>query len=172
LFVYCAKCKKKYLEQNENVDQKTFSFVLGIFHISLYNKPMEKLRLKNSNFIESFWCAFKGVLFGMKERNMHTHLFFFVCAAMFGFFLKIPAAEWMIVFLVSGVVFALELVNTAIEEVCNRLRDDLGLDYFATQKARDVAAGAVLVASWAAVACGLVIFVPKLWNFIGSYLSF
>lgn len=61
-------------------------------------------------------------------------------------------------------VIAFEIVNSAIENVV-----DLASDYhfyMLAKKAKDMAAGAVLVISIYAVISGLIIFLPKIWHLI------
>ncbi len=128
----------------------------------------KKRNLKNGSFWKSFKCALRGIFSCDKERNLKIHLIFFMLVLFFGVFFSISVFEWLIIFAVSGLVMALELVNTSIEEVCDRLRDDLGMSYEATAKARDVAAGAVLIAAFFAACCGLVIFVPRGVGFLVS----
>ena len=52
--------------------------------------------------------------------------------------------EWADYFGLITLVLTAELINTAIEEVCDVLRDRLGVKFEETEKARDIAAGAVL----------------------------
>ena len=61
-------------------------------------------------------------------------------------------------------VVSFEIVNSAIENVV-----DLASDYhfsMLAKNAKDMAAGAVLVISGFAVITGLIIFVPKIWDWI------
>jgi len=71
--------------------------------------------------------------------------------------------EWILLLLMIGLVMSAELINTAIEEVCNCMRDELGLKYKSSQRARDLAAGAVLVLAMLAALIGGIIFFPRLW---------
>ena len=125
---------------------------------------------KNGSFRKSLMCASTGFAFGMKERNTKVHLTSFILAIFLGAYFNITQYEWLTLFIVSAGVFSLELVNTAIEEVCDRLRDDLGLSYESTRKARDVAAGAVLAMSLLALLCGFVIFLPRIFLMVYKIL--
>ena len=57
-------------------------------------------------------------------------------------------------------MFITELFNTAIETLCNIVSPQFNIDI---KKTKDVSAGAVLVASFFAMAVGLIIFLPKLF---------
>lgn len=113
--------------------------------------------------IRSFKFAGKGIVSGFQERNMRVHGVAMACVLFLGVFFQITLAEWVFVTIMIGLVIAAELLNTAIEEICNLLRDDLGLKYKATERIRDVAAGAVLVQAIVAFLVGWVIFFPRMW---------
>jgi diacylglycerol kinase len=112
-------------------------------------------------FGRSFLFAARGIWWGTEERNMRFHLLVMVAAVAMGIWMELRIWEWLIVIICIGMVLSAELVNTAIEAVCNVLRDDLKVGYLATQKARDVAAGAVFVLTLTSVVVGLIIFIPK-----------
>jgi len=54
------------------------------------------------------------------------------------------------------------LMNSAIEDLANVVRDHDQMNYQATKDARDLAAGGVLVLAITSAIIGLLIFVPKL----------
>ena len=118
--------------------------------------------------VKSYGYALRGVVEGMKERNMKVHIFAAVVAVALSIFFKISTVEWLVVILVIFLMFTAETFNTAIESVCNENRDTLGASYEATAKARDVSAGAVLLMSIGAVIVGGIIFVPKIITFLSS----
>jgi diacylglycerol kinase len=78
--------------------------------------------------------------------------------------------EWLFILTMIGLVLAAEMLNTAVEEVCNSMRDELGLPYASSKRARDVAAGAVLVLAVVAALIGCVIFIPKIAVLFGLIL--
>lgn len=112
--------------------------------------------------LRSFIYASMGIVSGIGERNMKVHVFATMIVLPLAIFLQIQAWEWMIVLISIGVVWAFELMNTAVEELSNIVRDELKLDYKATKRARDVAAGAVLVNAIVATMIGIIIFLPKI----------
>ena len=76
-----------------------------------------------------------------------------------GWWLKLSPTEWLIVTLMCVVVLALEAVNTAIEAVvdlASPTRHPLAA------RAKDVAAGAVLIAAIGALIIATIIVVPRL----------
>jgi len=114
-----------------------------------------------ANLIKAFGHASNGLRRGLQERNIKIHLTLGVGALLLSIILKISTFEWLIVLFLIGVVISAELFNTAIEETCNALRDQLRLDHQATKLPRDLAAGAVMVIAVASALIGLIIFVPK-----------
>ncbi len=110
------------------------------------------------NLIKSFGYAFKGIFTAIKtERNMRIHItcmvymFFFLFA--FDFF-EITRTQTAILFIACGLVMGAELINTSLEAVV----DMQGDEYTHLGKvAKDCAAGAVLVFTIFAVACGIAI---------------
>ena len=118
---------------------------------------------KARSIAASFGYAFAGIFFCIRhERNMkiHTAMAVFVTAA--GLFFRISLWEWIVCFLLFGLIMALEMVNTAIESVVDLVTQDYAP---LAGRAKDVAAGAVLVASIFAAVNGCIIFLPKVFTF-------
>jgi diacylglycerol kinase len=80
-----------------------------------------------------------------------------------GFIFGISAQEWLWILLCIGLVIGLEMVNTAIETLANRLHPDRHPEI---KIVKDVAAGAVLWAAVVSVVIGLIIFLPKVLQLI------
>ena len=98
------------------------------------------------------WTAFFA-----KETHGQIQLVVAILVVAAGFYFSISNTEWMLLLLCMGLVLALEMVNTAIEKLADRLHPEhhpqIGL-------VKDVAAGAVLWASVISVVIGLLIFIP------------
>jgi diacylglycerol kinase len=67
--------------------------------------------------------------------------------------------EWALLFLTYAVMMGLELVNSAIESIADFLHPE---EHPAVKRVKDIAAGAVLVASIFSVAIAIVLFGPKI----------
>ncbi len=109
--------------------------------------------------LKSFQFAFNGlkVLF-KEEHNARIHMVAAVGVVSAGLYFSISETEWMVVLLCIGFVFAMELANSAIEALADFVTSD---NHLLIKKAKDLAAGAVLVASIIAFVIGLIIFLPK-----------
>ena len=75
-----------------------------------------------------------------------------------GFYFDIDRYEWMMQILAFGLVLGIESLNTAVEKIADfvhpEFHDRIGF-------IKDIAAGGVLFAAIAAIAIGLLIYVPK-----------
>jgi diacylglycerol kinase len=112
----------------------------------------------------SFVHAFNGLKRASRERNLRIHCVAAALVLSFGWFIGLAMWEWTLLCVAIGMVLTAEVINTAIEELANVVRDEHKLHYSATRHTRDMAAGAVLLASIAAAIIGLLVFVP---HFIG-----
>ena len=113
-----------------------------------------------NKFLKSFGYATKGLLLAMSGRNFKIQLISAIAAISLSTFLKISRIEFAIVFLTIGFVLATEMLNTAIEEICNKFHPETH-PHIAVIK--DVAAGAVLLSSIIALIVGIIIFVPRIF---------
>ncbi len=112
----------------------------------------------------SFAHAGRGIsLFLKTTHNAWMHVAILILAILLGWFFRITATEWALLILASGLVFTAEAFNTAIE-----IDIDLTSPEYHTyaRDAKDVAAGAVLIASTTAFLIGICIFYPHLQSFI------
>lgn len=114
--------------------------------------------------IRSFGYALKGVkaVFG-KEANMNIHLIMMALVVICGFLFSISVTEWMLCIICFGVVISLEMMNSAIENLVDLVSPEKNK---LAGRAKDIAAGAVLVAAISAAIVGLIIFVPKGWEML------
>lgn len=122
--------------------------------------------MENSNkfnlkkLFRSFGFAFTGMYELIKsEQNARIHLFVSICVVIAGFLFQISAIEWCIVALCIGLVFSIEALNTVLEKLVDHLFPQ---KHETARITKDIAAGAVLIATLMAVVCGLIIFLPKL----------
>jgi diacylglycerol kinase (ATP) len=75
-----------------------------------------------------------------------------------GFYFHIDRYEWMMQFIVFGMVLGIEGLNTAVEKVADFIHPEF---HEKIGFIKDIAAGAVLFAAAAVVAVLLLIYVPK-----------
>ncbi|WP_099352228.1 diacylglycerol kinase family protein [Fredinandcohnia onubensis] len=124
----------------------------------------DKQKNRWSRLIYSFSYALQGLREAFfSERNLQIHFFFSVIVIFCGFLFHITKVEWLIVLLLFGGMFSIEMLNTAIEKVVDLVTDEY---HPLAKKAKDIAAGAVLIYAIIAIIVGLIIFLPYLYNLI------
>ena len=121
----------------------------------------DKLKEKGiKRFTKSFKYAFEGLKYAFKyEQNIIVHTLATIVVVILGIVLNISAIEWLILFLIIGLVIATELINTSIEATIDLIIKE---KHPLAKVAKDTAAAAVMVFAIVAVLIGLIIFVPKI----------
>lgn len=108
--------------------------------------------------ILSFKYAFEGLISAFKEEpNLKFHFLAGILIIILGLVLQISKTDWITLIILIGFVIAVELTNTAVEVVVDGLTQD---QHPAAKVAKDISAGAVLVASVTAAVAGILIFLP------------
>lgn len=122
---------------------------------------MEKPASLNDHFsvlkrASSFKHAGRGVyVFVRNTHNAWVHLVVLAIAVALGMWLHISVVEWMVLVLAGGVVLVAEALNTAIEIAVDLVSPEY---HPLARDIKDVAAGAVLIASVTALINGFFIF--------------
>lgn len=117
-----------------------------------------------ASVLRSFGPALAGLVWALKtQRNLQVHGVATALVVCFGLWLHLAAWEWCVVLLAVGLVWAAELLNTAIEVLADRVSKEREEPI---RLVKDAAAAAVLVAAFAALGVGLVVFWPKLWRLL------
>jgi diacylglycerol kinase (ATP) len=112
----------------------------------------------------SFGHAFRGLAELLATQHnawIHAAATLTVCALAAA--LGISAVEWLAVVLAVSSVWAAEALNTAFEALCDAVvpeRSPL------VQRAKDVAAGGVLLSATGATLVGLIVFAPRLLELV------
>lgn len=109
--------------------------------------------------------AFKGIRLALKsERNIRVHFSVAVVAITSGIVLKFTPPEFCLLLIAIALVIIAEMVNSAIEFSLdaifhNRYSKLVGM-------AKDIAAGAVMVATFISIAIGILLFGSKIVSLI------
>src|SRR4030043_937930 len=112
------------------------------------------------SIIKSFQFAFDGFRTAFtKGRNFRIQIGILVLAIIAGFIFRVSFFEWLDIFLIAGLVLILELINTSLEAITDIVSPGL---HPKAKVAKDVAAAAVLIASFFSLVIGALIFLPKL----------
>ena len=118
----------------------------------------------------SFKYAWAGLSYAfVTQRNFRIHTVIGTLAISLGVFLHLSAVEISVICITSGLVLALELLNTAIESVVDLT---VKQTYHELAKiAKDCAAGAVLISAIAAVFVAGSLLIPPLLTLILSVVQ-
>lgn len=111
-------------------------------------------------YVKSFCHAINGIFYAIRyEHSMYIIILAIIVVTSAGFFFQISTIEWIFCILVMGLITAVELINSAIEAVCDLVTTEINP---LVKIAKDTAAGASLVLSIAAACIGIMIFLPKI----------
>lgn len=116
--------------------------------------------MKVRKLLDSINYAIDGIIHTLKtQRNMKIHFIAAFCVLFLSLFLKISKLEVLILFFTISLVIITEMINTSIEATIDLITDK----YHELAKiAKNVAAGAVLMASLNAIIVGYIIFFDRL----------
>ena len=110
---------------------------------------------------KSFTYAINGIrLFLETTHNSWVQIFLAVLAIILGIYFHIETTEWLFIVLAVGFVLTAEAFNTAFEFDMDLTSPKM---HPYAKYTKDVAAGAVLMASITAGIIGLIIFLPKIF---------
>lgn len=105
--------------------------------------------MKGQSFIKRLGFALRGLtLAARREKSLRTHLLAFAAVLAVLGVTHAPPLWWAILLLTAGFVLVTELLNSALETLIDYLHPEQHPEIGA---AKDIAAGAVLVASLIAV---------------------
>ncbi|MDP8259476.1 MAG: diacylglycerol kinase family protein [Candidatus Gygaella obscura] len=111
--------------------------------------------------LKSFVFAFSGLAHIFKNhRNARIILFIGILVLAAGVYLKLSTIEMTIIILVCGLVLIGEIFNTMLEDIVDLVTDS---KFHPIAKIiKDMAAAAVLLASFLSILVGILVFFPKL----------
>lgn len=118
------------------------------------------MKPSQQSLLKSFANAFAGMAyFFTNDRNGKIHLAITIAVVVASIALHISTIEWMIVLLCIALVIGLEMLNSALEKLCDLVEPN----YHPTIKViKDVSAAAVVLAAIISVVIGVIIFLPKI----------
>ncbi|CAN5616838.1 diacylglycerol kinase family protein [soil metagenome] len=110
--------------------------------------------------LRSFLYAGRGIKFCFQqELNFRIHVLAIVVVVCAGFYFSITTTEWIFVTGCCTIVVAMEMLNTALEKMCDLVTKDF---HPLIKCIKDVSAGAVLVCAAGSLLTGTIIFLPKI----------
>jgi diacylglycerol kinase (ATP) len=111
-----------------------------------------KAPLKPYRWLDSVNCAIEGIVWAAQtQKHMRWHCLCAVAVVMVALFFRITATEFMLLALAVTLVLFAELINTAVEVLVDLVSPEY---HPLAKRAKDVAAGGVLVTAIGAVVMG------------------
>ena len=112
--------------------------------------------------INKFRVAFKGLFYAFCDKSVKIQVVLGIIAIIAGFIFKLGFFEWLIIVICIGMVIGAEIVNTAIERLCDLIDEQHNprIGYI-----KDISAGAVLLICIMSVVVALMIFIHKIGGF-------
>lgn len=118
------------------------------------------------SLIDSFNYAVNGIISALKtERNMKIHYIIAILAVILSLFFDFSRLELLTLFFAIALVIVAELFNTAIEKVVDLVTHK---HHPLAKLAKDISAGAVLIAAINSIVVGYLLFFDRL----SSYTDF
>ncbi|PBQ34345.1 diacylglycerol kinase [Sphingobacteriaceae bacterium] len=108
------------------------------------------------NRINAFGYAFSGIYQAFRqETHLKIHAVIALLVIGLAAFFEVCNEHWILLLLAITLVIALEMLNSAVEKLCNIIKPELDprIKYI-----KDVSAGAVLIVCLFAVAAGIIVF--------------
>lgn len=123
---------------------------------------MEK-HYKSSGFGRSALQAWRGILYTWKTQgHLQFHVVAGTAALAVAWLVGLSRWEWALLIYAIGCVIFTEIINTAVEIVVDMVQPNF---HPLAGMAKDVAAGAVLVAAIQSVIIGGIIFFPPVYEY-------
>lgn len=95
------------------------------------------------------------------QHNARIHIAIMLAVVGLGLVLGLGNLEWALLALAIGLVWAAECANTALEWLCDLVSPEY---HPLVKKAKDVAAGGVLLAAISAAVAGLFVLLPHFFS--------
>lgn len=112
--------------------------------------------------IKKFWRSFNhainGIIFLLtSEQNARVHAVLTICVGILAYILDVSRLEAAILFIAVILVFAIEIINTAIEKTFDLLHPE---DHQIIKGVKDAMAGAVFISAIIALVVAILVFLP------------
>jgi len=126
-------------------------------------------KVNRSSMRASFGYAIEGLQYVLRtERNARIHLVAALLVVMVGLWLGLGVIEWALLVFSIVLVFSVEMLNTVVELIVDMVVEET---HPLAKHAKDVAAGAVLIAAGGSAILGLLVLGPPLWHRVTEIFS-
>lgn len=124
---------------------------------------------RQTSLLRSFNHAFQGLVYSARhQRNMRVHLVLAFAVLVASVFLNLSRLQLVVIFVAVAFVFITELINSAVEMVVDMITKEFDPR---AKAAKDMAAGAVLVATVNALVVAYLVLVDRVTHISLDLLS-
>ena len=122
-------------------------------------EEIEKRDVTPKGIMNSVRNSLNGIMCYAKEgKSIVIFLFGVVFEILMGFSYNINGLEWILIICILGIILAVELINTAIENTCDAISKDYNIFI---KNAKDCGSAATFVIFLVAIILNIIIFLPK-----------
>ena len=119
---------------------------------------------RNSSLLYAFRDALRGLVWAfVGERSLRIEVFVLAVVVALGLVVQLSLISWALIAAAAVAVLVVELINSSIEALADVVHPQ---QHDGIARAKDIAAGAVLLVSLAAALVGLVVLGPPLLNLV------
>lgn len=116
--------------------------------------------MRGRSIIESFNYAVSGIIIALKtEKNMRIHYLIALSVILLSLFFDFSRTEFLLLLFAISLVVVAEMINTALERVVDLITEEF---HPLARLVKDVAAGAVLIATINSIVVGYLLFFDRL----------
>ena len=144
-----------------NEEKKEKKSIFSFFHKKdRYNWDVKKERERDRRLVDSFNFAIEGMISALRnEKHMKVHILAAIIIVILAILINASKVEILIISLSVSFVIITELINTAVEALVDLISPER---HPLAKLAKDVAAGAVLVAAINSICVGYLLLYDKL----------
>ncbi len=124
--------------------------------------------MNDGGIIKSFGNAFRGIRVAFSERSFRLQILAAIVVLAMMYFFDVSLVEKSVLILLIIIVLILEILNSILEKLVDVFKPRLHLY---VKDVKDMAAGAVFVASLGAAVVGIIIFYPHAQNLLEQILN-
>ena len=117
-------------------------------------------------FLRGIFIALRGIIYATKtEQNLQIQFLIGLIPFILGLIFNVPKLHLLILIIVTFLVIILELINTTVEKLVDKLSPDFDRDY---GRIKDISAGVVLLGVILSIIVGAAILIIPMINFLNS----
>jgi len=121
------------------------------------------MKISLRKILKSFQYSFHGLKIHSQQHNFRAMLMSALFVILLGFILQVSYFEWLLLILIMSIVLSLEALNTSLEKALDYLEPHFSDKI---RMLKDLMAGGVAIAIFTSIIIGLMIFLPKIIDFL------